>query len=336
MIWVRSIRDGFLGGRGKGLAALLLFGSSWLFSTLALKPMNSGLHTALDGAPAAGEFLSGSGADLWFEMAFRQPAFFPAGFALLLPVLLLYALLGLYLTAGIYGQAALPEGCVWRTFFERARRFFLPFTLGLLMNLIFWAVVAGLVMAGVAGLWKGTGEATDPAVHWRVFLAGAALLAVLLNLFRSSLGFFQARWALIGGREGLGRCFLSSLSFTFKRFIPVNAMTWLFTALHLLVLWVAVFALSPGYSSEGRWFATASLLQAGYFLLAFLRVAEARSQVEYSKACLPAQASRAVPAEPAASQGPPAPEAPPEAESGSIAQPADASAPEVDSGGAGT
>jgi hypothetical protein len=191
-------------------------------------------------------------------------------------------------------------------------------------------------MLAVTGAWKGTGEATDPAVHWGIFLAGAALLAVLVNFFRSSLGFFQARYALTGGGEGLGRCFLRSLAFTFTRFVPVNAMTWLFTGLHLLVLWAAIFALSPGYASGGRWFATASLLQAGFFLLAFLRVAEARCQVEYSKAFLPAVTSPAVTAEPAAPPAPPVPEAPPEAESGGVPQGSGTVAPEVDSEGAGT
>lgn len=336
MIWIRSIREGFLGGRGKGLAASLLFGASWLFSTLALKPLSSGLHAAMDGAPSAKEFLSGGGMDLWAEMSMRQPAFLSGGFALFFPMLLLYALLGIYLTAGIYGQAALPEGPVWRSFFERARRFFAPFALGLLMNLLFWAIVTGLFMLGVTGLWRGTRYATDPAVHWRIFLAGAALLAVLVNLFRGCTGFFQARWALTGGCEGLGRCFLRSLSFTFRRFLPVNILTWTFTALHMLVLWAAIFALSPGYASGGRWFATASLLQAGDFVLAFLRVAEARSQVEYVREWLPLELSRPVPASQAAPPAVPIVENPPAGESGGIAETEETIAREVDSGVTGT
>ena len=283
MNWVLSIRAGFLKGRGKAWAAFLLFASSWLFSTLALRPMSVGLHQGLDRAPAAKEFLGGGGVDLWFEMLMRQSAFFSGGMSLLMPMLLLYALLGLYLTAGLYGFAASQEGPAVRTFFERARRLFAPFALGLLMNLVFWAVVTGVLVLGMLGLWRGFKDATDPAVHWRLILMDAAILAIFVNLFRGSTGFFQARYALTEGREGLGRCFLASLAFALKRFVPVNALTWLFTLLHVLVLWLAVFALSPGYATPSRWFATAFLLQFGYFVLAFLRVAEARSQVEYAR-----------------------------------------------------
>lgn len=287
MIWVRSIREGFLGGRGKALAAALLFGSSWLFATLALRPMSVGLHAALDGAPAARDLLSGAGLDLLGETALRQPALWAGGFSLFLPMLLLYALAGLYLTAGIYGQAALPGVPVWRTFFERARRFFAPFALGLLMNLLFWGIVTGLFVLGMAGLWHGFKGATDPGTQWKLFLIDAAIIAVLVNLFRGSAGFFQARYALAEGRVGLGRCFLDSLSFTLRRFLPVNGLTWLFSALHVLVLWLAVFALSPGYASTGLWIATALILQAGYFALAFLRVAEAQTQVAYARSFIP-------------------------------------------------
>jgi hypothetical protein len=332
MNWIRSIRDGFVRGRGKALAAFLLFGSAWLFSTLALRPMSVGLHQALDGATAAKEFLGGGGVDLWFEMLMRQPAFFPGGMSLLMPMLLFYAMLGLYLTAGLYGFAASQEGPAVRTFFERARRFFVPFALGLLMNLVFWAVVTGVFVLGMMGLWRGFKDATDPEVHWRMFLMDAALVTILVNLFRGSTGFFQARYALTEGREGLGRCFLASLAFAFKRFVPVNALTWLFTTLHVLVLWLVVFALSPGYATPGRWFATAFLLQFGYFTLAFLRVAEARSQVEYARFSLSAaEVSPRTPALTAEPAGAPVAEALPAEVSESSAPVETVGAPEVDS-----
>lgn len=334
MNWIRSIKEGFVGGRGKAVAAFLLFGSAWLFSTLALRPMSVGLHQALDGAPAAKEFLGGGGVELWFEMLMRQPAFLSGGLSLLMPMVLLYALAGLYLTAGIYGFAASQAGPIWRGFFERARRFFAPFALGLLMNLVFWAVVTTVCILGMMGLWRGFKEATDPAVGWHLFLLDAALIAVLFNLFRGSVGFFQARYALTEGREGLGRCFLASLAFAFKRFLPVNALTWLFTALHVLVLWLAVFALSPGYSTTGNWVATALLLQCGYFALAFLRVAEARSQVAYARLSL-AVVGTALPA-PAGQVGLPTAEHRPAEVPQSVAPAEEPRAPEVDSGVAGT
>ena|GEM_PF-1406540 len=337
MNWVLSIRAGFLRGRGKAWAAFLLFASSWLFSTLALRPMNAGLHQALDGAPSAKEFLGGGGVDLWFEMLMRQPAFFSGSMSLLMPMLLFYALLGLYLTAGLYGFAASQEGPAVRTFFERARRLFAPFALGLLMNLVFWAVVTGVFVLGMMGLWRGFKDATDPAVHWRLFLIDVAILSIFVNLFRGSTGFFQARYALTEGLEGLGRCFLASLAFAFKSFVPVNALTWLFTLLHVLVLWLTVFALSPGHATPSRWFATAFLLQFGYFILAFLRVAEARSQVEYARFSLAAEkASPRMPPRTASAADAPLAEARPAEVSVSTAPVETAGAAEVDSRVSGT
>jgi hypothetical protein len=335
--WIRSIGSGFLRGRGKAVATLLFFGSAWLFSTLALRPMSVGLHRALDEAPAAKDFLSSGGIDLWVELLMRQPASVSGGLSLLLPMLALYALLGLYLTAGLYGFAASQEGHVWRAFFERARRFFVPFALGFLMNLVFWALVTGIFALGAVGLGRVLKDATDPAVQWRLFLMNAVLLSILLNYFRGSVGFFQARYALTEGREGLGRCFLGSLSFAFKRLIPVNALTWFFTVLHVLVLWLAVFALSPGYATAGKWVATALLLQAGYLALAFLRVAEARSQVEYTRGFLASvNLALKAPAEEAVQPDAPSQDSRSAEVSEGTVPPGGTGATEVDSGVAGT
>ena len=286
MIWARAIAAGFWKGDGKVLGSALLFGSTWLFATLALRPVNRGLHEAFDGAPAAQDLLAGRGLDLWAEMGIRQPALFSAGFSLFLPLLLLSLAAGLYLTAGVYGQAASPAKPAWRTFFWRANRFTPPFAAGLFLNALAWGALFALFALALLGLGHAFEDSTDPGVAWRMVLLDLSAAALLVELFRSSVGFFQARYALTGGREGIGRCFLRALRFALRKLVPVLSMTVFFTLLKLLALWLALFALSPGYATTGRWFLTALVLQGGYFAVAFLRVAEARSQVEYAKAFL--------------------------------------------------
>lgn len=287
MIWARSIAAGFSTGQGKALGSALLFGSTWLFSTLALRPLSRGLHEAFDRAPAARDLLDGGGVDLWAEMGSRQPAFFSSGFSPLLPMLLLCLAAALYVTAGVYGQAARPAEPAWRTFFLRANRFVLPFAAGLLLNALVWGAAFALLAGGLLGLGHAFEGSTDPGVGFRLVLLDLAAAALLVEVFRGSVGFFQARYALTDGGEGLGRSFLRALRFVVKRFVPVLSMTLFFALLKLLALWLALFALSPGYESGGRGALTALLMQAGYFAVAFLRIAEARSQVEYTRAVEP-------------------------------------------------
>jgi hypothetical protein len=114
-------------------------------------------------------------------------------------------------------------------------------------------------------------------------------MAVLVNLLRNSIGYTQARFALTGAPEGLGRCLLKGAAFSLKRFIPVNLITWICNGLRALAVTLGIFVLSPGYATEGKAWVTALILQVALFAAAFVRVAEIRAQVAYLAPALEAE-----------------------------------------------
>jgi len=285
MEWARAVGNGLFRGKGKLLGALLIWGSGFLLATLFLNPVRSGFHTLFDGAPASRALLQGSGIDLLFETGLHQPAFWSAATAELPYMVLLAVAVGLVLMAGVYGQAV-EGGGSWRVFWRGSVANALPFTALLLLNLLLWTAVGLGVGAIFAAAWHGVRDTMDPAGPWHLFgiTLGSALIVV--NLFRNSLGFSQARWVLTGGGEGVARCFMRSVAFTFRRFVPVNLMTWLFNLARAGAMLLSVFTLSQGYATTGRWLATAALLQGGFLFAAYLRVGEARAQVSYMRAFL--------------------------------------------------
>jgi hypothetical protein len=286
MLWIKAIREGFLGGRGKALSALLFYGAGLVLSTLALRPLAAGFDRAFASSPAAASLLSGRGLDLLAELGISQPGLWAAAFSVLGWVLALHLIASLYVTAGTYGVAALGDERPSSSFWARARRNFLPFAGLLALNLIVWAVILGILAVPVLAVGHSLRESNDPGPAFRLFVAELAVLAVVLNLFRNSVGYAQARYALTGGGEGLGRCFLRSFAFTFRRFVPVNLVTWIVNLLRVCAMALALIVLSPGYATSGKSFITALLLQAGFLALAFLRVAEIRTQVAYQRAFL--------------------------------------------------
>lgn len=314
MIWTRAIQFGFLKLRGRVFLTAVLYLAILLASTIALRPLVNGFHAAFDESPAAADFFTGGGLDLLAELGVNQPAFWAAGFSLLLPVLLLYLVLGLFLTAGLYGVAAGEGRPAWRALLPEAMRLFWPFLGLLLLNIVFWAVVSIFAGLGVAAFWHGFKDATDSGIHWHLFLVTLGLAALLLTLFRNSVGFSQARYAVVGGGEGLGRCFLRALSFTFRRFVPVNGLTLLFNVLRGTGAILCLFVLSPGFGTFSARLLTALLLQAVFLWAAFLRVAEAGAQVEYQRGFREPVAVR----EPGPDKAEPTPEAGPVPEPGPV------------------
>lgn len=282
MEWARAIGTGLFRGRGKAWGTLLIWFSGFLLTTLAINPMRRGFHVLFDKAPAARAILGGGGIDMLANSAMKQPAFWAAANAMLLYLILFAAVAGLFLMAGVYTQASDGTGG-WRAFWRGAARNVLPFTALFLFNLVLWGIVGVGVGIFLAAAWHGDHNAMDPARPWHLFWITLVIGLIVVNLFRNSVGYGQARWVLRGREEGIGLCFVKSVVFTFRRFVPVNVITWLFNA-GRAGLWVlAVFTLSPGYESTGRWFATAVILQAGFFAAAYLRVGEARAQVAYSR-----------------------------------------------------
>ena len=285
MEWARAIGNGLFRGRGKALGTLLIWGSGFLLATIALNPMRRGFHSLFDKAPASRALLGGGGLDTLFDSGMHQPAFWSAATAMLPYMILLAVVVGLVLMSGVYAQAAEGSGS-WRAFWRGAAANVLPFTALLLLNLLLWAVVGLGVGILFAAAWHGVRDTMDPARPWHLFWITLWSALIVVNLFRNSLGFSQARWVLTGGAEGVARCFLRSVAFTFRRFVPVNLMTWTLNLVRAGAMILAVFTLSPGYGTTGRWLATAALLQGGFLFAAYLRVGEARAQVSYARAFL--------------------------------------------------
>jgi len=281
MLWMKALQTGFLGGRGKAWTTVLFYLEGLLLSALALAPLSRGFHAALDRYPAASDFRTGGGVDLLGELAMNQPGLWAAAFGILGLVLLLHIPLSLFLTTGAYGLAAQDQERPLREFWGLSGRSFLPFVALFFLNLLLWAIplaVAGVILFGIG---KALGEGGDAGKTFAFFWVELTIMAVLVNLLRNSIGYTQARYALAGAPEGLGRCLLKGAAFSLKRFIPVNLITWICNGLRALALALGISVLSPGYATDGKAWVTALLLQAALFTAAFVRVAEIRAQVAY-------------------------------------------------------
>ncbi len=292
MLWLKALQTGFLGGRGKAWTTLFFYLEGLLLATLALAPLSRGFHAALDRYPAASDFRAGGGIDLLAELAMNQPGLWAAAVGALGLVLLLHIPLSLFLTAGAYGLAARDREQPLREFWGLSGRSFLPFVALFLLNLLLWAIplaVAGVMLFGIG---KALGEGGDAGKAYAFFWVELTILAVLVNLLRNSIGYTQARYALTGAPEGLGRCLLKGAVFSLKRFVPVNLITWICNGLRALALTLGIFFLSPGYATEGKAWVTALLLQAALFAAAFVRVAEIRAQVAYLAPALEAEGKK--------------------------------------------
>ena len=289
MLWLKALQTGFLGGRGKAWTTVLFYAEGLLLSALALAPLSAGFHAALDRYPAAADFRTGGGLDLLAELGMNQPGLWAAAFGALGLVLLLHVPLSLFLTTGAYGLAARDRERPLREFWGLSSRSFLPFVALFFLNLLFWAIPLAVVGVILFGIGKTLGEGGDAGKAYAFFWVELATVAILVNLLRNSIGYAQARYALAGAPEGLGRCLLKGAAFSLKRFIPVNFITWICNGLRALALTLGLFVLSPGYATEGKAWVTALLLQAALFAAAFVRVAEIRAQVTYLAPALNAE-----------------------------------------------
>ena len=289
MLWLKALQTGFLGGRGKAWTTVLFYAEGLLLSALALAPLSKGFHAALDRYPAASDFRTGGGLDLLAELAMNQPGLWAAAFGALGLVLLLHVPLSLFLTTGAYGLAARDRERPLREFWDLSGRSFLPFVALFFLNLLLWAIPLAVVGVILFGVGKALGEGGDAGKVYVFFWLELTIMAVLVNLLRNSIGYTQARYALTGAPQGLGRCLLKGASFSLKRFIPVNLITWICNGLRALAVTLGIFVLSPGYATEGKAWITALLLQAALFAAAFVRVAEIRAQVAYLAPALEAE-----------------------------------------------
>jgi len=292
MLWLKALQTGFLGGRGKAWTTLLFYAEGLLLSALALAPLSKGFHAALDRYPAASDFRTGGGLDLLAELAMNQPGLWAAAFGALGLVLLLHIPLSLFLTTGAYGLAARDRERPLREFWGLSGRSFLPFVALFFLNLLLWAIPLAVVGVILFGVGKSLGEGGDAGKAYLFFWLELTIMAVLVNLLRNSIGYTQARYALEGAPEGLGRCLLKGAAFSLKRFVPVNLITWICNGLRALAVTLGIFVLSPGYATEGKAWVSALLLQVALFAAAFIRVAEIRAQVAYLAPALEADGKK--------------------------------------------
>jgi hypothetical protein len=285
MNWINALKEGFLCGRRGILGACLFYLEALLLSSLALAPLAAGLHRVLDGAPTAAPLAGGAGIDLLVETAINQPGMWASGFGTFGTALIAHLVLALLLTAGVTGLLAKdPEGGPWRGLWRNASGLFLPFAGLLAMNLLLLVVVAILPSLAVAGLGKALKESPSAAAFWGMTWGPLAAALLLLAVFKGSTGFTQARRALGGGSEGLGRCFLAGAKFSFRKFVPSLGFTSLFLVLRMATFSGLYWAVAPGYGTPGKAFASGLLLQLAFAAQAYIRTAEIGTQISYLKA----------------------------------------------------
>ncbi len=282
MALAQAVREGIGGGRGKLLTTAVLYAVPLAASLLAVAPFRSGLHAAFDRYPAAAELMNGGGIDLLAETGLRQPAFWAAGFALVMPALIISLIVGLWAQGGAYAVAASrdEEPSPWRTLWPAATKILPKFIVIVLLNAIVWGVVAVLAAIPFAVFRFRFKENSDPGPSWHLFLAGLAALVILWNLASASCGFAKAAAALRLGEGNLAKDYLAGLKFSIKRFWQAQTLTWTFFALRAGLFALCAFALPMATTFGGsaiKWI----LFQAALFAIAFLRVAEMRSQVVY-------------------------------------------------------
>ncbi len=279
MLSIRAFFSGLFGGRSKGLSTFFLYTVVFIFSTVALTPLRVGLHALYDHVPAAAAFCSGGGLDLLAEPGRANGAFWAASFGALPILLILFLVAGMWLEAGIYGLAG-NETASRSGFIQEADKHFQAFIKLFLFNVVIWLVIGGTVAVSLFALGKALKDGSPKTMDF-LFWTEIAVTLVVLNLFRNSVGYGQAMRVLSNGREVAWRCFIKGFIFTFRRLVPVNIITWVFIGLRTSAMWLAVVVLSPGYGTTTSWITTALLLQLGFVVASFLRVAEARTQVGY-------------------------------------------------------
>ena len=280
MTLVKAIREG-VGGRGKLASAIVLFCVPLALSFVAGSPLRSGLHSAFDRYPAASELLNGGGLDLLAETGLRQPAFWAAGFSLFLPMLFLSLLLGLWAQAGAY-SLAIPETAQnpWRRLWPTATKLLPKYIVISVLNAILWGVAAVFAAIPFAAMRFKFKDNTDPGPGWHLFIAELVALAIFWNISSAAGGCAKAATVLKVGGGNVAKAYLAGLKFSLKKFAQVEAMTWGFFALRLAAFAAAVLAFPLAVTYGGavmKWL----LFQMAIFAIAFVRVAEMRSQVAY-------------------------------------------------------
>ena len=277
---LKSLIFGLFGGFNKAVSTFALYITVFVFSTITLIPLNNGFHATFDRMPAAIDFTHGRGLDLLFSNQGLSSGFWASSFGLLLPSLIVFAIFCMWLEAGIYGLAA-GEDRGFRALARAGSDYFWGFMRLFLLNAILWSILTAIL--GVIIVKVGKAFYTDNhALLGSVILVETVLFLIIANLARNSIGFAQARWVVKEGREGTWQCFIRAFLFTLRRLIPVNFITWSFCGLRAIIIPLLVVKLAPGFDGGWQWFMTATFFQLAFLFTSYMRVAEARAQVQYT------------------------------------------------------
>jgi len=286
MAAVRAFLAGFRWDRRTLIGAAGLYLTALLFSTLALHPLQRGLHEDFDRAPEASRLAREESIALMMEVRRTSPSLVPSAFRGLMGYGLLQVPVTLLLLAGVYGTAVPSVLRQRRDFWKEARGHF-PSFLGIaVLNL---PVLAGVVGAG--GLAVALGERLiegrpDPRAGAGLFWLAIFLAAVLGTLWRNSVGYGRAYRVMTLGETSVLRCALEGLWFSVRRLLPVNLLAWSVHLLRGAAVAFLFFVLDYDRTGDLRLWREGLGIQAFFMALACLRVVEARIHVAYLNAFL--------------------------------------------------
>ena len=287
MKMLKSLFFGIRLGKAAIVAALVLYLATFIFSSLAQLPLNRGFHGALDEVPTASGLATDDRLDIFIEMIHINPSLLNVGLLGIVTWTLLFIPVALFLLAGVYAQAAGASEGVIRGLWRGGVKFFLPFALLFLFNLVVLGIMVVLIVLFLAAVAIYSSDNYDSTLMMPLLALRVVFAALLLNLWRNSVGYSQAHYVLRGEIDGLGRSFLKGFLFSLRRLIPVNILTWLYNGLRGLSMYLFAVILWSGYAATGAWFKTALFLQIAFLLCALARVAEVRTQVDYLRRFLP-------------------------------------------------
>ncbi|MEJ2367203.1 MAG: hypothetical protein P8Z49_02345 [Acidobacteriota bacterium] len=280
MKMIKAIKNGFFSGKGKFLCAALFYLAGAIFAYVGLAPLRHGLHKALDYVNGATHPALNGGLPALIEISMGDKSFWTMGISLVGFALLVLLPVALFLTAGTYGLAAEAFEKPVRRFWGAASSQFWPFAALTIFNILYWVVLGIPAAFWFAGSRMIGQEHETFVTSYRLFIINMVVLFVVVVLIRNVMNFTLAQYSVTPGR-GVGRNFLHGLGFAWRRFFPVSFITVLFMGLRWATVWIFAVLLSAGFSSPGRWWLSAVLLQIGWFIAAFLRVAEIRASVKY-------------------------------------------------------
>jgi hypothetical protein len=275
---VQAIREGFRGGRASLVAAAHLFGGALAFAWLAAAPSAAALHDALDGQPSAARLVRDGGFEVVEEMSRAGALLLPAVLGSVAPLGVAFLLLAVVLAGGAYGSAVRRPERPLRDFWAAGSGRFAAFLRCGVLSALYAAVFGVAAWGTMAGILTALAEPSGPGAYRALIALLAAVFAVTVLHVRTVLGFAFAHAAMEPDERPLAG-FLGAVGFCWRRLPSTHGIGLLFLLLQASSA-LAGLALAR-LAGPGGWGA-AALAQAGWFGVAWLRVAEIRARVAYA------------------------------------------------------